>query len=106
MKKFLIIVPLTPARLLTPIRKKLFEVFLQNLQRVEYDDWQAILIGEQEGNTGKIKYKKIGAESKELKLVFARELMRDLKIKPDYVLRLDDDDLINPTIFKQLSNFD
>jgi hypothetical protein len=106
MKKFMIIVPLTPKRLLTPIREQLFEIFLKNMDRINYEHWEAVLIGDDENDKGKIKYKKIGAESKELKLVYAREYLSSLKVKPDYVLRLDDDDLINPSLFSKLANQD
>ena len=104
MKKIVIIVPLTPKRLLTPVRLELFEVFLKNLGRVNYSNWEAILIGEEEKVEGPLIFKKIGAESKELKLIYAREYLKSVRPKPDYVLRLDDDDLLNPNLFQLIGN--
>lgn len=104
MPRFIIIVPLTPKKLLNPIRLKLFNIFFENLKRIDYENWEAILIGEEEKLDGKIRFKKIGAESKEIKLIYAREYLKSITPKPDYVLRLDDDDLINPYIFEIIKN--
>jgi hypothetical protein len=105
-KSFLFLVPLTPSRLMTPLRSLLFEQFLKGLQSQRYENWSAILIGEHEGTEGKVKYCRIMAESKEIKLIFAREYIRGLTVKPDYIIRIDDDDIINPYILEKVSKIE
>jgi len=102
-KSFLFLVPLTPSRLMTPLRSLLFEQFLKGLQSQRYENWSAILIGEHEGTEGKVKYCRIMAESKEIKLIFAMQYLLSLEVKPDYIIRMDDDDIINPSIIQKVS---
>lgn len=106
MKKFLFITPLTPTKLLTPLRKMLFQEFIRALNNQKYSNWQALLIGEEEKQEGNIVYAKIKAESKEIKLIFAKEYILNMDVKPDYIVRIDDDDVINPNLLEQLSKQD
>jgi hypothetical protein len=98
MKKFLFIVPLTPSNYLTPLRKELFSLFINALKEQTHPYWKALLIGEEEKTDGNIIYKKIVGISKEVKLMYAREFISTLSEKPDFLIRLDDDDLISPTV--------
>ncbi len=95
-KSFLFIIALTPSRLLTPLRKLLYDEFAKSLQQQTYSNWEALLIGESNRDEGKLKFRSIGAESKEIKLIFASEYIRKLSQKPDFIIRMDDDDIINP----------
>lgn len=105
-KRFLFITPLTPKRLLTPLRILLFEQFLSALHNQTYKNWEALLIGKEDKLDGNIKYVSLKAESKEIKLIFAKEYILNLKDKPDYIIRIDDDDLINPFILDRVSKSD
>ena len=107
-KSFLFITPLTPKRLITPLRILLFEQFIKSLQNQSYKNWEALLIGEEDRVDGNMKYISLKAESKEIKLIFAKEYILNLKTKPDYIIRIDDDDLINPFILERVAllNFD
>ena len=102
-KKFLFVTPLTPKAFLTPLRKSLFEQFIESLKKQTYSNWEALLLGEESRIDGKIKYLSLGAESKEIKLIFAREYILNLPEKPDYIIRIDDDDIINPNILMRVS---
>ncbi len=106
MKQFLFVVPLTPTKLLTPLRRMLFQEFIRALNNQKYSNWQALLIGEEEKQEGNITYAKVKAESKEIKLIFAKEYIINMVIKPDYIIRIDDDDLINPHLLEKLSKMD
>lgn len=106
MKSFLFIVPLTPARFLTPLRKELFSLFLSSLKNQTYDNWEAFLFGEEEKTEGKIKFIKTQAITKGDKFLFAIEYIKSLKSPPDYIIRIDDDDLISPNVLTQVSNLD
>jgi hypothetical protein len=105
-KSFLFITPLTPSRLLTPLRKLLFEEYLKALKAQSYSNWNALLIGEENRSDGKIQYVSVKAESKEIKLIFAKEYVITMDPKPDYIIRLDDDDLINPDLLSHISGIE
>lgn len=105
-KRFLFITPLTPKHLLTPLRELLFNQFLFALNNQSYPNWEAILIGDEEKTEGKIKYLKVQALSKEIKLIFAKEYILNLKEKPDYIIRIDDDDIINPFVLEKISGLE
>jgi hypothetical protein len=105
-KRFLFIVPLTPKRLLTPLRNLLFEQFLNAMRNQSYSNWEAILIGEENKDDVNIKYVSLLAESKEIKLIFAKEYILNLNIKPDYIIRIDDDDIINPFVLERIADLD
>jgi hypothetical protein len=102
-KSFLFVTPLTPSHLLTPLRKILFGHFLNSLKTQNYEKWQVLLIGEEEKVEGNLIWTKIKAGSKELKLAFAKEYILSMDVKPDYVIRMDDDDVINPNLLKNIS---
>lgn len=105
-KRFLFITPLTPKRILTPLRSLLFEQYINALKKQSYTNWEAILIGEEDNVDGNIKYLSVKAESKEIKLIFAKEYILSLKIKPDYIIRIDDDDVINPFVLERIADLD
>jgi hypothetical protein len=104
MKSFLFIVPLTPSDYLTPLRKELFDLFLAALNGQKYKNWQALLVGEEDRTEGNMVYKKITGRSKEVKLMFAHEYISSLADKPDYIIRIDDDDLISPDVLQYVSD--
>lgn len=103
-KSFLFITPLTPKHLLTPLRTLLFEQYINALKNQTYDNWQALLIGDENKTDGNITYVSLKAESKEIKLIFAKEYILNLSTKPDYIIRIDDDDVINPHVLNLVSD--
>ncbi len=105
-KSFLFIIALTPSDLLSPLRRSLFELFLKAMKSQTYDSWEALLIGEEDKTDGKLKFVKTPAISKQEKFLFAIDYLKSLKIKPDYIIRLDDDDLISPTVLTRVSQLD
>ena len=62
MKQFLFVVPLTPTKLLTPLRRMLFQEFIRALNNQKYSNWQALLIGEEEKQEGNITYANVREE--------------------------------------------
>jgi hypothetical protein len=106
MKTFLFITPLTPESLLTPLRKALFEIYLKALKKQGYTNWRAILIGEYEKEDGNIKYIKSAGIDKMEKLKDAYCFLKEMSVKPDYIIRLDDDDIISPFALERTSILD
>ena len=103
---FIFVIPLTPEDSLTPLRRELQKFCIHSLISQNYPEWKALLIG---SNLPK------GAEDdrfihlskegyKELKLQYAVKYIQETNLKSDYIIRLDDDDLINPSILKHYAN--
>ena len=103
---FLFIIPLTPCRLLTENRKKLRSICLKTLTSQTYPNWKALLIGSElpdgfsGGNFIHLSYEGY----KEEKLQKATQYILSNPLKPDYIIRLDDDDIFNPELLDQLKN--
>jgi len=102
MKKFLFITTLTPTQFLSPLRSALFEIYLKALNNQSYSHWEALLIGETEKHHEKIKYIRTDAITKSEKLKIAYDYIINMPVKPDYIIRMDDDDLISPFALEQV----
>jgi hypothetical protein len=106
MKSFLFITTLTPKQFLTPLRTELFSVYLNALKAQKYKNWNALLIGDEDKLEENIIYLKSDAISKTEKLEAAYKYLLELNIKPDYIIRIDDDDLISPYILESVSKIE
>ena len=104
MKKIIFITTLTPQQNVSPLRTSLFEIYLKALQSQSYPHWNALLIGEFDKDSGNIKYIKTDAVSKSDKLLEVYKYLLNLPTKPDYLIRLDDDDIISPFALEQAAN--
>jgi hypothetical protein len=102
-KRFLFVTPLTPPAMLDSTRLELHQCYLAALERQSYPFWTAILIGEEEKTEGKKIYIKSAGVSKTEKLVTAYTYISAMQDKPDYIIRLDDDDLISEAVLKTAS---
>jgi len=101
MKSFVYIIPLTPDAVLTPVRKALREITLRSLLNQTSDNWQALLIGEEEKTEGNLIYIKTNAVAKSEKLMAAFDYLLQLQTNPDFIIRLDDDDIISPFVLER-----
>ncbi|MDG5800310.1 hypothetical protein QA597_08075 [Marinilabiliaceae bacterium ANBcel2] len=109
MKSFLFIIPLTPKKIRVGQREVLWSLCKKTLLSQTYENWKAIIIGEdrnfQPQNNNH--FHLIPYEGrKEEKLQKATEYIIQNNIPGDYIIRLDDDDIINPTILKKVANLD
>lgn len=116
MKDFVFIIPLTPKRLLNPIRQTLFDMMIFALKNQTSTNWTALLMGEDESVDGNLvflnsevsldpNYVKesrgdVGHTDKHHKIEIALQHIARAKNKPKYLIRLDDDDLISPDVIK------
>jgi hypothetical protein len=93
---------------LSPLRRSLFEIYLEGLRKQTYTNWLAILVGEEDKREGNFIYLNTTAVSKTDKLKVAYDYILKMENKPDYIIRLDDDDLISPFSLERaaLLNFD
>lgn len=104
---FLFIIPLTPLDRLTEERKLLQTTCFNLLIKQTYKHWKALLIGEytpeiisDQNYFIQINYN----GTKEQKLKIACDFIVNNSIDTDYVIRLDDDDFINPYILSEIKN--
>jgi hypothetical protein len=106
LKKFIFITTLTPIYLQTVLRRKLFELYKQALLLQEYSNWEVILIGEENKKEENFIYLKSNEVGKSEKLKIAYDYLEKIDAKPDFIIRLDDDDIISPKILQYANQFD
>lgn len=99
---FVFVTCLTPKASLTPLRTDLFELYKSSLLAQESSNWSAILMGEEDKTEGNFIFIKAKTVTKEEKLLELFELLKDLPVKPKFLIRLDDDDIFSPTIIKKI----
>jgi len=109
--KFIFIIPLTPKALLTQERKYLQELSLSTLLRQNYEYWNALLIGDYIPDIAKNsdKFYWLNYEgTKAQKMPLGAKYIIDKGLDHNYIIRLDDDDIFNPTKLNELkfSKFD
>lgn len=107
-KSFLFIIPRTPVNHRNSIRQDLWLLCTQALQKQSFPNWKALIIGkEPETPENDERFIIIQFEgTKEEKLQKATEYIIQNNIEGDYIIRLDDDDIINPHILKKVANKD
>ncbi len=106
LNSFLFIIPLTPKTHLTPLRSSLRQLCFNALATQTYGNWKAMLIGytteEEKLHENFILVNYEGA--KEEKLQIATQYILEQNLHCDYIIRLDDDDIFNPTLLTELAN--
>jgi len=104
----LFIIPRTPHHLRTPLRDMLWENTKKSLFNQTYHNWQALVIDDQDLIDGNLQYIASTAVRKGEKIQHALKIVESWENKPDYVIRLDDDDLIAPNALSYINdkNFD
>jgi len=94
-KKFLFITHLTPKAKRSALREGLLELMDESLKAQTYTEWKALRMGEEERTEGPIQT--IDAASADsLKSVYLRPDVKALIDWADYIVKLDDDDIILP----------
>ncbi len=94
-KKFLFITHVTPVAKRSATRAGLFNLMQHALHAQTYTHWKALWIGEEETDNGKIKI--VNRFSvKTLFDLYARQDLKELIEWADYIIKVDDDDIILP----------
>ncbi len=94
-KKFLFITHLTPKAKRSDLRKGLLELMDESLKAQTYTEWKALRIGEEERTEGPIQTVD-AASAESLRAVYLRPDVKALIDWADYLVKLDDDDIILP----------
>lgn len=111
MKQFVFITHKTPAAKQSLLRKKLYELYLRSLQAQTYTHWKALVVGEDEYESGNFKFVKADASSgktitEQLTALYERKDICEFIERSDYIVKLDDDDIISPTILEKAATLD
>ena len=104
-KKFLFITHLSPLAIRSSLRQGLIESMQKSLYNQSYKNWKALWIGEREFEDDHIKEVKLNGKN-ELSSVYSRKDVLDYINDCDYIVKLDDDDIILPNTLKIASGFD
>ncbi|MEI8136873.1 MAG: hypothetical protein WCH21_06060, partial [Bacteroidota bacterium] len=105
---FLFIIPITPVAKRSPIRVELWELCKKSLLQQTSKNWKAIIVGDTAGedldpnhfiSINFVDYPKTEKLIKALHFV-----ENQMKYKPAYIIRLDDDDIISKTILKEIED--
>lgn len=102
MKKFVFITTRNQHQYDHPLRSRLWTICLNTLQQQQSDNWEALVVGLDEKQEGNITYLKATGDTKKPKIKQALEYIAAQETPPEYLIRLDDDDLISATMLKEL----
>lgn len=104
-KRFLFITHLSPLAIRSSLRQGLIESMEKSLHAQTYTNWKALWIGEKESFDGKIK-EVILADKKNLSEVYTRKDVLNYINDCDYIVKLDDDDIIMPNVLEIASKLE
>jgi hypothetical protein len=111
LNKFLFITHITPKAKRSAFRQALIDIYFQALNNQTYGDWKVIVFGEDEKIENNFHYFQLPDGTREERFTATKELLetsavQSLFAEADYVIKLDDDDIISPDLLAQLKNFD
>lgn len=111
MNRFLFITHMTPAHKRSSLRQSLIDQYFRALRAQQYDQWQVLILGDEERTEGKFHFVQLPDLPREekfaaLRTIYARADVNALVEWSDYIVKLDDDDLISPHILQQLADKD
>ena len=92
-KTFLFITKLTPVAKRSETRGGLIRLMERSLHAQSYPHWKALWLGEEESTKGNIITVDVSAEDS-LRLLYMRNDLKELIDWADYIVKLDDDDII------------
>lgn len=105
MKKFLFITHLSPVSVRSSLRQGMIESMQKSLYHQTYTNWKALWIGEQEFEDNKVKEVSVKNRN-ELANIYLRKDVIDYILDCDYIVKLDDDDIILPNTLQIASSLD
>lgn len=110
MNKFLFITHITPKAKRSGLRQDLIDIYYKGLLSQTYAHWKVLILGE--GNVVDERFTVVplidGTKEEKFadkKIIYNSEHVVALVNEADYIVKLDDDDVISPTILDHLKNF-
>ena len=104
-KKFLFITHLSPLAIRSSLRQGMIDAMQKSLYNQSYTNWKALWIGEKEFENDKIKEVSVKDKSA-LSQIYLREDVLQYINDCDYIVKLDDDDIILPNTLDIASKLD
>jgi hypothetical protein len=110
MNKFLFITHLTPTTKRSAFRQALIDIYFSALQNQTYSDWKVMVFGEEEKTENNFHYFILEDGSREKRFEAIKKLLQKPEVKSlldeaNYIIKLDDDDIISPILLEQLKDF-
>lgn len=110
MNKFLYITHITPEKKRSAFRQSLIDIYFFALKNQSYQSWKVIILGEEEKTEDRFYYFRIEDGSREtrfasVKKMFERPEVQSLVGEADYIIKLDDDDIISSRLLEHLKDF-
>lgn len=101
---------MTPRAKRSAFRQALIDVYYQALNNQSYPHWKAIVLGDEARTEGKFHYFFLPDSTREEKFETIKKLLAQKEIaglfeEADYVIKLDDDDIISPGLLERLKDF-
>ena len=111
MNNFLFITHITPVHKRSSLRQSLIDQYFRALRAQQYDRWNVLILGEEEKEDGTFHFVHLPDVPREekfslMKTIYKRDDVNALISSCDYVVKLDDDDLVSPKILQELSGKD
>ena len=103
---------LTPFKKRSKLRSALQKIYFKALQNQTYNNWKVLLIGEEEKKNRNFHEVSIGNYNSDYELserladIYERPEIINLFEEADFIIKLDDDDLISPTILSKVKDLD
>lgn len=110
MNSFLFITHLTPSFKRSPLRQYLYEIYRKSLSAQTYSNWKVLIIGENEKKEGNFfevaldSYCEKEIRNERIKKLYERSDIINYIENIDYIIKLDDDDIISPTLLEKIKN--
>jgi hypothetical protein len=111
LNSFLFITHVTPKAKRSELRSSLYEIHLRALSAHTYDKWKVLCIGEEEKKDSKFFQVSLKQTldkneiSNQLSEIYSRKDVLEYINESNYIVKLDDDDIISPKILERLAYF-
>ncbi|GAB4139925.1 MAG: hypothetical protein Fur0041_15100 [Bacteroidia bacterium] len=111
MNHFLFITHMTPRLKRSVFRQHLIDLYYKALKAQQYNHWEVIILGDESANADSrfhvfpLSDTDTASKHQEIASLLNQKDFAEIIARADYVIKLDDDDLINPLLLKQLVNF-
>lgn len=112
MNHFLFITHITPQLKRSTFRQQLIDLYYTSLKNQTYQSWSVIIFGDEPAQEDQrfhifpLSDGDISIKHNEIAAWLNDSVLKSILNRADYIIKLDDDDIINPTLLERLQNFD
>lgn len=111
MKRFLFITHMTPREKRSPLRQRMIEQYMRALENQSYPHWKAVILGEDDKQEGRFEYLHLprtdrAEQLENIRKLLAGERFQSIAADTDYIIKVDDDDLVSSGLLERASKLD